>query len=396
MTVAPADNNGAANGNASFTRTYNSGTAVTVTAPASAGTHTFSAWSGCTSAKTETCSVTHERERHHHRYLHLTHDHRHAELRRHRLAGAVQRSASHRRDRRCHLVHRCALRQFAEPRHHQHIRPLQHALSRTLHASRSPRPAHPTQPSSATRPSHSPSQPASSGPSLTVDAGTVTHAINPYIYGMNAYTLNTDSGQGCSAQHRSLGRRRHLPLQLPARRHQLRQRLVFRKPDTASPEALRATARSTRRSPLMLRSAREPSAPSPLTDGSPKTARPAAFPVATYPNQVAGRFDGRGCGNGVYPNGVNSCTNSSGCDITGNKATDTSNAVDATWTGAWVTFLVSKFGTAANGGVAVYDLDNEPTLVGCGAPRRTPAAIHLRRSHQQRHRSRSSNQGRRP
>ncbi len=58
MTVAPADNSGAANGNASFTRTYNSGTAVTITAPASAGAHTFSAWSGCTSAKTETCSVT--------------------------------------------------------------------------------------------------------------------------------------------------------------------------------------------------------------------------------------------------------------------------------------------------------------------------------------------------
>ena len=96
-------------------------------------------------------------------------------------------------------------------------------------------------------------------------------------------------------------------------------------------------------------------------DGSPKTARPAAFPVATYPNQVAGRSLGRGCGNGVYADGVNSCTNSSGCNITGNKATDTSNAVNATWTGAWVSFLVSKFGTAANGGVAVYDLDNEPS-----------------------------------
>lgn len=58
MTVAPADNNGASNGSASFTRTYNPGTAVTVTAPATAGSNTFSSWSGCTSSSTMTCNVT--------------------------------------------------------------------------------------------------------------------------------------------------------------------------------------------------------------------------------------------------------------------------------------------------------------------------------------------------
>src|SRR5438046_7168306 len=39
VSVAPADNNGAANGNASFTRNYNSGTSVTVTAAATSGSH---------------------------------------------------------------------------------------------------------------------------------------------------------------------------------------------------------------------------------------------------------------------------------------------------------------------------------------------------------------------
>ncbi len=58
MTVSPADNNNAANGSASFTRTYNSGTAVTITAPATTGGNNFSAWSGCTSASTETCRAT--------------------------------------------------------------------------------------------------------------------------------------------------------------------------------------------------------------------------------------------------------------------------------------------------------------------------------------------------
>ncbi len=58
MTVSPADNNGATNGTASFTRTYNSGAAVTVTAPATAGNNTFTSWSGCTTASTVTCKVT--------------------------------------------------------------------------------------------------------------------------------------------------------------------------------------------------------------------------------------------------------------------------------------------------------------------------------------------------
>lgn len=58
ITDSPADNNGASSGTAPFTLTYNAGTAVTLTAPATAGNNTFGAWSGCTSAATRTCSVT--------------------------------------------------------------------------------------------------------------------------------------------------------------------------------------------------------------------------------------------------------------------------------------------------------------------------------------------------
>ncbi|MGA8743906.1 MAG: hypothetical protein WB561_22120 [Terracidiphilus sp.] len=57
MTVSPADNNAATNGTTSFTRTYNSGTAVTVTAPATAGNNTFTSWAGCSSVSTVTCQV---------------------------------------------------------------------------------------------------------------------------------------------------------------------------------------------------------------------------------------------------------------------------------------------------------------------------------------------------
>jgi len=58
ITVSPADNNGATNGSTSFARTYNSGTTVTLTAPATSGSNTFSSWSGCTTASTVTCTVT--------------------------------------------------------------------------------------------------------------------------------------------------------------------------------------------------------------------------------------------------------------------------------------------------------------------------------------------------
>ncbi len=112
-----------------------------------------------------------------------------------------------------------------------------------------------------------------------------------------------------------------------------------------------------------------------------------SFPRSTYPNQLAvnGKpaFDtGRECGSGVYPDGVASCTNSNGCNIPsdptvtsvsappptppGSAAAATGAWADATWSGSWVNYLVSKFGQGnpsggGGTGVSIYDLDNEPT-----------------------------------
>jgi hypothetical protein len=58
ITVTPADNQNAGSGTTSFTRTYNAGTAVTLTAPSAAGGNLFAAWSGCASSSTVTCNVT--------------------------------------------------------------------------------------------------------------------------------------------------------------------------------------------------------------------------------------------------------------------------------------------------------------------------------------------------
>jgi hypothetical protein len=57
IAVTPSDNNNSGNGATSFTRTYNAGNSVTLTAPATAGGNPFSSWSGCTTASTVACTV---------------------------------------------------------------------------------------------------------------------------------------------------------------------------------------------------------------------------------------------------------------------------------------------------------------------------------------------------
>jgi hypothetical protein len=59
------------------------------------------------------------------------------------------------------------------------------------------------------------------------------------------------------------------------------------------------------------------------------------------------------CGNGVKPDGTN---------LTGNDPADTSVAIDPTFATEWVEYLVGRYGSAAEGGVAIYSLDNEPML----------------------------------
>jgi hypothetical protein len=58
-------------------------------------------------------------------------------------------------------------------------------------------------------------------------------------------------------------------------------------------------------------------------------------------------------GNGLHPDGT---------AITGNDPTDTSRVVDPSFVTGWMAHLDAVAGTAGNGGVHLYALDNEPTL----------------------------------
>jgi len=80
--------------------------------------------------------------------------------------------------------------------------------------------------------------------------------------------------------------------------------------------------------------------------------RGASFSVAKYgPQQKTDPYWGI-YGNGVKPDGTL---------ITNNDPNDTCMPIDEHWTSEWVKYLVSKFGNAASGGVAIYALDNEPS-----------------------------------
>src|SRR5262249_13963979 len=77
------------------------------------------------------------------------------------------------------------------------------------------------------------------------------------------------------------------------------------------------------------------------------------FKVSRYGAQQSTDPYDSDCGNRVAPSGSN---------ISGNDPTDTSMAIQPSWDRSWVKHLVSRFGTAASGGVQFYDLDNEPVL----------------------------------
>lgn len=76
------------------------------------------------------------------------------------------------------------------------------------------------------------------------------------------------------------------------------------------------------------------------------------FPANRFPEQDSFDQWDPNCGNGQLD----------GTNLTGADPTDTSVPVDASFDGEMVSHLASRFGTAAQGGVKIYELDNEPVL----------------------------------
>jgi hypothetical protein len=91
----------------------------------------------------------------------------------------------------------------------------------------------------------------------------------------------------------------------------------------------------------------------PRSDSSRVHPYACGFRVSTYgPQQSIDSWD-PDCGNGLYPDGS---------PITGNDPADTGTPIDPSFVTGWLNHLTAKYGTAANGGIAYYNLDNEPML----------------------------------
>ncbi len=79
---------------------------------------------------------------------------------------------------------------------------------------------------------------------------------------------------------------------------------------------------------------------------------PCGFPRSANPSQDSFDPYDSGCGNGE----------SSGNPIAPGPPSRTSRAAGPAWDAAWAQRLVAAYGTAAKGGVPIYELDNEPAL----------------------------------
>ncbi len=198
-------------------------------------------------------------------------------------------------------------------------------------------------------PTPTPAPTAAPGPAIAVDAAAGVHPISPDVYGMNY------AEEGLAAE-----------LRLPVRRRggNSTSRYNWQQDETNTgsdwyfenvPEpsgAADAFVETDRRTgtktlmtvPLIGRVAKR------RLDNHPYDC---GFKVSKYgAQQATDPWDGD-CGNGIGPGGA---------EITGNDPDDTSITITPAFVEDWVRHFVARFGAAAAGGVAYYDLDNEPML----------------------------------
>jgi len=196
--------------------------------------------------------------------------------------------------------------------------------------------------------------PPGAGPSLAVDVSTNRRAISPYIYGMNF------ADEGLAEE-----------LALPVRRFGGNATTRYNWQNDTSNRAADwyfENIPSDHPNPALLpngsdadefveqdrRTGTASLLTMPLIGWTPKSrAISCGFAVSKYGAQQSTDPWQPNCGNGITPGGA---------EITGNDPTDTSLAITPAFVQGWIAHLQSRYGTAANGGVRFYNLDNEPML----------------------------------
>jgi glycosyl hydrolase family 44 len=189
---------------------------------------------------------------------------------------------------------------------------------------------------------------AVTGPTLTVDVGGARHAISPDIYGMNG-------GDPALAEELSVpvarwGGNASSRYNFKNRTYNTGSDWFYENIVADEDHSVEGTVKSN------LNRGTKTVVTVPMSgwvakDSSPSHPFTCGFPATRFPQQDEFDTWDANCGNGKL-NGEN---------LTG-VATDSSIPVDASFDGEMVSHLVSQFGTAAQGGVPIYELDNEPVL----------------------------------
>jgi hypothetical protein len=192
--------------------------------------------------------------------------------------------------------------------------------------------------------------PAADGPDLVIDAGANRHAINPLIYGMNEYAASFDQvapivrlplerwGGDAATRYNW-----QLDVYNSANDYYF---LTDPNSNTGYPDVSEfnnTVERDRRVGTLTMGTV-------PMVGWTTKRERACGFSVAKYGPQKATDPYNSDCGNGVRPDGSNIVPDPN----------DTSIPIGTDFTREWVQYLVTRYGSARHGGVAFYNLDNEP------------------------------------
>jgi hypothetical protein len=198
---------------------------------------------------------------------------------------------------------------------------------------------------------------AATGPALNINAGADQHAISPLIYGINFADA-------------ALAQELRLPIDRWGGNSTTRYNWQIDVHNTGSdyyfeniPDGDSTTLPNDSTADRFIEQDRSTNTQTLLTvpligwtPGARKDQHPydCGFKVSKYGAQqnTDAQWD-LDCGNGVRTNGT---------PITGNDPTDTSVAIGPAFVQDWVRHLIGRYGTAAQGGVKFYNLDNEPGL----------------------------------
>jgi hypothetical protein len=200
-----------------------------------------------------------------------------------------------------------------------------------------------------------PAAQAAEGPALSVDPSASRHAISPYIYGMNFADEDLAEELGLPVRRwggNATTRYNYLYDETNRGSDWYFENVPGPAPD---PDALPDGSETDQFTEQDRRTGTDTILTVPLIGWTPKGRDyTCGFSIEKYGPQEKSDTEWRpDCGNGVKPDGTN---------VTGNDPADTSVPAGPEYVTDWLAHLTGKYGTAADGGVQFYNLDNEPDL----------------------------------